>query len=70
MGRDVLAFHDPDAPYRYLEMRGRVVRIDPDPGAAFFGFLADRYGFATDGPPGDAPSRVVLVVEPTGFSYQ
>jgi PPOX class probable F420-dependent enzyme len=61
---------DPDQPYRYLEVRGDVVRIDPDPGAAFFAELATRYGFPANEPPGDAPDRVVLVVEPRSVSCQ
>ncbi len=61
---------DPDRPYRYLEVRGRVVRIDPDPGAAFFDGLARRYGVQLDGPPGDAADRVVLLVEPESASFQ
>lgn len=65
-----ISINDPDAPYRYLEVRGRVVSIDPDPTAAFFAVLAERYGYALDGPPDDAPHRVVLVVEPTAVSHQ
>lgn len=65
-----LSVNDPDQPYRYLEVRGDVVRIDPDPDAAFFAQLASRYAFLMDGPPGDAPHRVVLVVEPRSVSYQ
>lgn len=65
-----VSVNDPDQPYRYLEVRGSVVRIDPDPDASFFATLAERYGFAMDGPPGDAAHRVVLVVEPRSVSYQ
>jgi PPOX class probable F420-dependent enzyme len=38
---------DPAQPYRYLEVRGTVERIDPDPGADFFFELADVYGLTT-----------------------
>ncbi|GAA5073799.1 PPOX class F420-dependent oxidoreductase [Nocardia iowensis] len=34
---------DPDDPYRYLEVRGRVVTIEPDPGKAFLDQLARKY---------------------------
>ncbi len=64
-----MSVHDPDQPYRYLEVRGDVVRIDPDPTAAFFDELAERYGSDLRSP-GDAPYRVVLVVAPTGVSRQ
>lgn len=64
------SIHDPDQPYRYLEVRGRVAGIEPDPAARFFLSLADRYRLAVDGPPDDAPHRVVITVEPTAVSYQ
>jgi PPOX class probable F420-dependent enzyme len=34
---------DPDDPYRYLEVRGRVVEIEPDPQKAFLDQLARKY---------------------------
>jgi PPOX class probable F420-dependent enzyme len=34
---------DPDNPYRYLEVRGRVVEIEPDPTKAFLDRLARKY---------------------------
>ncbi|MDN5749988.1 MAG: PPOX class F420-dependent oxidoreductase [Pseudonocardia sp.] len=68
--RVAMSINDPDEPYRYLEIRGQVERIDADPGATFFGELARRYALAMDGPPGDAADRVVLVVRPDAVSYQ
>lgn len=68
--RVAVSINDPDQPYRYLEVRGRVVRIEPDPGAAFFAHLADRYSLALDGPPPDAADRVVFVVRPEAVSFQ
>ncbi|GED96955.1 PPOX class F420-dependent oxidoreductase [Gordonia crocea] len=62
--------NDPDQPYRYLEVRGLVERIDADPDGALFGDLAQRYGLPMDGPPGDAEFRVVYVVRPTATSQQ
>jgi PPOX class probable F420-dependent enzyme len=35
---------DPDNPYRYLEVRGAVEEIEPDPAAGFFMHLNNRYG--------------------------
>jgi PPOX class probable F420-dependent enzyme len=57
---------DPEDRYRYLEVRGVVERIDPDPDGAFFVRLAKRYDapFGTDAPP-DAADRVVFIVRPT-----
>lgn len=68
--RVAISINDPDQPYRYLEVRGVVERIDPDPTGAGFGALADRYGLPMDGPPGDVEHRVVLVVTPTATSHQ
>jgi PPOX class probable F420-dependent enzyme len=34
---------DPDDPYRYLEVRGHVVEIEPDPQKAFLDRLARKY---------------------------
>lgn len=57
---------EPDNPYRYLEVRGVVERIDPDPTGGFYVELAKRYAApaGTDAP-ADAADRVVLVVRPT-----
>lgn len=42
-----LSIHDPDDPYRYLEVRGSVDHVIPDPnGGEFFMQLNERY----DGP--------------------
>lgn len=65
-----MSIADPDNPYKYLEVRGVVDEISPDPEAKFYLHLNDRY----DGPlterPADAPDRVVIAVRPTGFSKQ
>lgn len=68
--RVALSVIDPTQPYRYLEVRGSVVRIDPDPEGAFFAVLADRYGLAMDGPVADAAERIVLVIRPDRVSVQ
>ncbi|MGW5687696.1 PPOX class F420-dependent oxidoreductase [Nonomuraea sp. NPDC003754] len=65
-----LSINDPDAPYRYLEVRGVVERIDPDPEGVFFDVLARRYGLDYEAPVGDAERRVVLVVRPTRCTRQ
>ncbi|MDT0464333.1 PPOX class F420-dependent oxidoreductase [Streptomyces gibsoniae] len=65
-----VSVNDPEQPYRYLEIRGEVVRIDDDSSAEFFARLAERYGMKLDGPPPDAEHRIVYVVKPTSVSYQ
>jgi PPOX class probable F420-dependent enzyme len=64
-----LSIADPENPYRYLEVRGKVEEIQPDPAAEFYLHLNQRYG----GPfvvAHDAPDRVIFVIKPTSFSKQ
>lgn len=63
-----MSIHDPDNPYRYLEVRGVVEEIVPDPKAEFFLKLNDRYSGSLTEVPADAADRVVLVVRPTLYS--
>jgi len=55
---------DPEKPYRYIEVRGTVERIEDDPTGALYAALSARYGTGGQ-PPADAPTRVALVVRPT-----
>ncbi|HWS84905.1 MAG TPA: PPOX class F420-dependent oxidoreductase [Ktedonobacteraceae bacterium] len=60
-----LSIVDPTNPYRYLEVRGKVVRIDEDPNLDFINSMAKKYLGKDTYPwhqPGD--ERVVVVVEP------
>ncbi|WP_127506337.1 PPOX class F420-dependent oxidoreductase [Actinoplanes solisilvae] len=64
-----LSIVDPANPYRYLEVRGVVERIDADPAGAFFVELAERYDAPFGAtPPPDAAARVIFVVRPTATS--
>ncbi|BDZ46236.1 PPOX class F420-dependent oxidoreductase [Naasia aerilata] len=58
---------DPDDPYRYLEVRGVVDRVEEDPTGSFYVELGKRYGNAEQAPPPDSADRVVIVVKPTAF---
>ena len=63
--RVALSIVDPANPYRYLEIRGRVVEVRPDPDKAFIDEMANKYLGVEKYPwnqPGD--ERVVIVVEP------
>lgn len=51
---------NPDNPYSYLEVRGKLVGVDPDPTGAFYVELQNRYGNPSSTPPPDAPQRIVL----------
>jgi PPOX class probable F420-dependent enzyme len=60
-----LSIVDPENDYRYLELRGTVERIDPDPDNAFIDSMAKKYMNVEKYPwhqPGD--QRVVVVVRP------
>jgi PPOX class probable F420-dependent enzyme len=65
-----VSINDPDKPYRYLEIRAVVERIEPDPTGEFFDVLAKRYGLPYEPPVGDAERRVVIVVRPTRTTSQ
>ncbi|MGI9606141.1 MAG: PPOX class F420-dependent oxidoreductase [Acidimicrobiales bacterium] len=60
-----LSATDPDNPYRYLEIRGTVERIDPDPENAFIDSMAKKY-MGVDAYPFHQPGdqRVVVHVQP------
>jgi PPOX class probable F420-dependent enzyme len=63
--RIALSIVDPENPYRYLEIRGRVVAVEPDPNLDFINSMAKKYLGQDKYPwhnPGD--ERVVIVVEP------
>jgi PPOX class probable F420-dependent enzyme len=63
--RIALSIVDPKNPYRYLEIRGRVVAIEEDPNLDFINSMAKKYLGQDKYPwhrPGD--ERVVIVVEP------
>lgn len=68
--RVAVSVNDPERPYRYLEVRGVVERVEPDPSGEFFDVLARRYDLPYDAPVGDAPRRVVLVLRPTHATWQ
>jgi len=48
--------------YRFLEVRGRLVEVIPDPEGEFYVRLGKRYGDADVQPPADRADRVILVV--------
>jgi PPOX class probable F420-dependent enzyme len=63
-----LSMTDPDNPYRYLEVRGVVEKVEDDPDRAFIDHLSERY-MGKPYPyhqPGD--ERVIVYVRPTGAS--
>jgi PPOX class probable F420-dependent enzyme len=64
-----LSITDPDNPYRYLEIRGLVDRIEDDPDKSFIDELSERYTGQRPYPmhqPGD--ERVIVYIRPTDGS--
>ena len=59
-----LSIIDPDRPSRYLEIRGRVERVVPDPLASEFLRLAERYDMEQPGAPPDAADRIAVAIRP------
>ena len=57
-----LSVIDPGDPFRYLEVRGSLVDVVPDPDGEFYVRLGKRYGNAEQQAPADSPDRVILVM--------
>ena len=57
-----LSVIDPENPFRYIEARGALVAVEPDPEGAFYVTLGQRYGNADQQAPKDSADRVVLVM--------
>ena len=65
-----LALSDPENPFRYLEVRGRVVEITEEGASEHIDALAKKY-LDVDEYPGRAPGeiRVMYKIEPLRFSF-
>jgi PPOX class probable F420-dependent enzyme len=55
-----LMVYDPAEPYRYIEVRGRLVEEVADPEGAFYVRLGQRYGNPGQQAPPDRADRVIL----------
>ena len=51
---------DPDDPMRYIELRGELVKVEPDATGDFYVHLGRRYGNPDQQPPPDSADRVIL----------
>jgi PPOX class probable F420-dependent enzyme len=67
--RVAISIQDPENPYRYLEVRGVVSDISPDPEGAFYRELAVRYGRDRGNAPRDAAHRVIIAVALTHSTW-
>jgi PPOX class probable F420-dependent enzyme len=67
--RVALAIVDPANPYRYLEVRGRVVAVDPDPNYTYLDLMSVKYlGLETYPYKQAGSTPVIIVIEPTDTS--
>jgi PPOX class probable F420-dependent enzyme len=65
-----LSVLDAERPYQYLQARGVVESVTPDPTGAFYVQLAKRYGQTNPSPPPDSADRVIIAVRPFAYSKQ
>ena len=57
-----VAVFAPDDPLDYLEVRGKLIEVIPDPEGAYYVHLQNRYGNPSHVPPKDKADRVILVM--------
>jgi PPOX class probable F420-dependent enzyme len=57
-----LSISDPENPYDFIELRGTLTEVIPDPTGDFYVRLGRRYGNAGQQPPPDSADRVILVM--------
>ena len=58
-----LEMTDPENPLKYVEVRGRLAEVLPDPEGAMYVRLGQRYGNPNELAPDDSADRVVLVLQ-------
>jgi len=64
--RVALSITDPDDQYRYLQVRGEIEKVEPDPTGSFYQTLQQRYrGYTNEVK--DKDFRIVYTIRPTGF---
>ncbi|MGD9711781.1 MAG: PPOX class F420-dependent oxidoreductase [Thermomicrobiales bacterium] len=68
--RIAVSIVDPENPFRYLEIRGTVVKVEDDPENAFINAMARKY-MGVDVYPWHTPGdhRIVMVVEPVHTTH-
>lgn len=61
---------DPENVFTYVEIRGSLVEVRPDPEGEYYVHLGQRYGNAGQQPPPDKADRVILVMSMDHFTTQ
>ena len=54
---------DPENPHKYVEVRGKLTDVTPDPEGAFYVHLGQRYGNPNQQAPADKADRVILTMQ-------
>lgn len=67
--RVALSITDPDNQYRYLQLRGEIEHVEPDPTGDFYNTLQQRYR-GHRGEVRDKDYRVILTIRPTAFKVR
>jgi PPOX class probable F420-dependent enzyme len=67
--RVALSVADPDDQYRYIQVRGEIEHVEPDPTGAFYNTLQQRYRGRTS-EVRDRDVRIVLTLRPTAFKVR
>jgi len=65
-----LAVINTDNVFNYVEVRGRLIEVVPDPTGEFYVHLGKRYGNPDQTPPPDSADRVVLVMSIEHYTTQ
>jgi PPOX class probable F420-dependent enzyme len=65
-----LMIFDPDRPIHYVELRGKLTEVIPDPEGDYYVHLGRRYGNPDQAPPPDKADRVILVMSIDAVSGQ
>ena len=65
-----LAIINDDNVLNYVEVRGKLVEVVPDPTGEFYVHLAKRYGATDPQPPADSADRVILVMSIERYTTQ
>jgi len=67
--RVALSIIDPENGYRYLQLRGEIESVEPDPTGAFYQKLQQRYRGVTSEVK-DRDVRVMFTIRPTAFKVR
>jgi PPOX class probable F420-dependent enzyme len=67
--RVALSIVDPENPYRYVQLRGEVEKVEDDPTGAFYQALQQRYRGRTSEVK-DRDVRVIFTIRPTAFKVR